>query len=451
MTDPLHKLSTKLFGRLPQTSTAPFCPAEIRETVPVELTAPLWTRFRRYAGLGFLVSVGYMDPGNWATDIQAGSRFGYSLLFVILLSSLTAMLLQSLCVRLGVASGRDIAQLCRERFSPAINGFLWFFAQLAIIACDFAEVLGTALALQLLFGLPIQIGVLLTALDTIIVLWLQGRGVVQVEAIITGLVCLIGGAFFIEILLSQPQWAEVAQGLKPDLSILKDNGALLIAIGILGATVMPHNLYLHSNVVSTRKLVPGEAAKADAIKLLTVDTLATLSLAFLVNAAILILAASAFHYTGHGEVTSIADAHQLLAPILGTGLASILFAVALFASGQSSTFTATMAGQIILQGFLKLRIPCWQQRFLTRMSAVVPAFLLISWKGPQGIDELLVLSQVVLSLQLPFAVVPLILFNRNAQLMGQWRLSAPLTVLCWLICSVIISANLFLLWQIAVG
>ena len=432
---------------LPKTATAPFCPTEIQETVPISFDATIWQRFRRYAGVGFLVAVGYMDPGNWATDIEAGSRFGYGLLCVVLLSSLIAMVLQSLCVRLGMASGKDLAQLCRAQFPPRVNFVLWVLAQIAIIACDFAEVLGTALALKLLFGLPLSWGVALTALDTIIVLMLQGKGVFRVENLVIGLISIIAIAFFSEVYLSHPDWHAVSRGFVPDPQIFSHPEAWLIAIGILGATVMPHNLYLHSSAVGTRKLSREPGAKADAIRLMTLDTVITLTLAFLVNAAILILAASAFHANGHEGVREIDDAYHLLAPILGTSLASTLFAFALFASGQSSTLTGTMAGQVVLEGFLDLQIPCWQQRFLTRLTAILPAWFGIMILGEGALGKLLVLSQVVLSMQLPFAIVPLLMFCRNASLMGEWRISRPVAALCWVVCLGIIGANLYLLTQ----
>jgi manganese transport protein len=433
--------------KFPLTATAPFCPSEIKGTVQVAPGASAWQRFRRYAGVGFLISVGYMDPGNWATDIEAGSRYGYSLLSVVLISSLIAMLLQALCVRLGLGAGKDLAQLCRERFHPKLNLAMWFFAEVAIVACDFAEVLGTALAIKLLFGLPLVYGILLTALDTVIVLALQGRGVMNIEAIVIGLVATISAVFAIEIVMSQPHWAAVAAGFVPQPLLFRDGQAAFIAVGILGATVMPHNLYLHSSAVGTRRIAPGDAARADAMRLMTYDTYATLGLAFLVNAAILILAASAFHFRGHTDVKDIGDAYYLLAPIFGTAAASTLFAVALFASGQSSTLTGTIAGQVIFQGFLNVSIPCWQQRLLTRTLAIVPAWIGIVTLGEQGLGKLLVLSQVVLSMQLPFAVVPLILFCRDARIMGGWRIGTMLAILSWLICAAIIAANIFLILQ----
>jgi len=432
--------------RLPTTATAPFCPSQVRETVPIALSAPAFTRFRRYAGIGFLVAVGYMDPGNWATDIEAGSRFGYALLCVILASSLIAMLLQSLCVRLGMASGKDIAQLCREHFSPRVNLFLWALAQIAIIACDFAEVLGTALALKLLFGLPLVFGIAITALDTVIVLVMQGKGQLHVERFVAVLIAIISFSFLSEIIMSKPDWNGVAQGFIPNPAVFADPTAWLLAIGILGATVMPHNLYLHSSAVTSRKVAHTVEAKSDAIRLLTWDTILTLSCAFFVNAAILVVSASVFHYSGHNDVASIDDAHNLLAPLLGTSLAATIFAVALFASGQSSTITGTMAGQVILEGFLNLRIPCWQQRLITRLCALVPALIAISLMGDHAIGKLLVVSQVVLSMQLPFAVVPLVLFCSRRSIMGEWTIGVALRIVSWAVSIIIIAANLYLLY-----
>lgn len=434
--------------KLPTTATAPFCPSQVRETVPIALSAPAFTRFRRYAGIGFLVAVGYMDPGNWATDIEAGSRFGYALLCVILASSLIAMLLQSLCVRLGMASGRDIAQLCREHFPPRVNFFLWALAQIAIIACDFAEVLGTALALKLLFGLPLVFGIAITALDTLVVLAMQGKGQLHVEKFVAILIMIIGAAFLTEIIMSKPDWNGVALGFIPNPAVFADPTAWLLAIGILGATVMPHNLYLHSSAVTSRKVAHTVEAKSDAIRLLTWDTILTLSCAFFVNAAILVVSASVFHYSGHNDVASIDDAHNLLAPLLGTTFAATIFAVALFASGQSSTITGTMAGQVILEGFLDLRIPCWQQRLITRLCALVPALIAISIMGDGAIGKLLVVSQVVLSMQLPFAVVPLIMFCSRRGIMGEWTIGIGLRIISWCVSLLIIAANLYLIKQL---
>lgn len=436
---------------LPRTATAPFCPSEIQRTVRIPLGASLWQRFRRYAGVGFLVSVGYMDPGNWATDIEAGSRFGYGLLSVVLVASLVAMVLQTLCVRLGVVSGRDLAQLSRERFPAAINISLWALAQIAIIACDFAEVLGTALALKLLFGLPLTYGIPLTGLDTLLVLALQGRGFLRIEALVLALIAIIAVAFGIEIYLSAPNWGEVMRGFMPHAALLHDSQAWLIAIGIFGATVMPHNLYLHSSAVTSRDVSPEPKARTDAIRLMTADVLIALGLAFFVNAAILVVAASVFHGHGHNEVKEIDEAYRLLAPLLGTGLASIVFGLALFASGQSSTLTGTLAGQVILEGFLSLRIPCWQQRFVTRLLAILPAWFGILLMGETSLGRMLVISQVVLSMQLPFAIVPLLIFNADAEVMGQWKLTRAWKYLCWLLCLAIVAANLYLLWTLVTG
>lgn len=433
-----------VWERIPKKEAA--CPTEVCETQPVPLTASLLTRFRRYAGLGFLISVGYMDPGNWATDIEGGSRFAYQLLCIILLSSLIAMLLQTLCVRLGVVSGKDIASHCREQFSPAVNRSLWALAQMAVVACDFAEVLGTALALQLLFGLPLSIGILITAFDTIAILFLQSSGRLRIEKFVMILVLIISGIFFIEIIMINPDWGAIAQGFVPDMDIIRNQDSWLVAIGILGATVMPHNLYLHSAIVSTRKISPGDDSKRDAIRILTADTLLTLTLAFFVNAAILIVAASVFHFSGYHTVNTINEAYALLTPLLGVSAASLLFGIALLAAGQSSTITGTMAGQIILRGFLNLRMPCWQQRFLTRLSAIVPAWFAITWFGEGILGELLVFSQVALSMQLPFAMVPLVMFAGNKAIMGAYCMSPALKIFCWIICAVIIAANVYLLW-----
>lgn len=393
------------------------------------------------------MAVGYMDPGNWATDIAAGSQFGYALLWVVVASCFAAMLLQTLCVRLGIATGKDLAQLCREHF-PRANPMLWLFAQIAIIACDFAEVLGTALALKLLVGLPLTYGILLTGLDTVVVLALQGKTNLYIERIIIAFVLLIAASFGLELFLSEPDPRAIVQGLVPQMGLFENAGAWPIAIGIIGATVMPHNLYLHSSAVNTRKLLPGVASQKEAVRLLTLNTVGTLGLAMLVNAAILIVAAAAFHTSGHTDVTEIDEAYNLLTPLLGTGLASLVFGIALFAAGQSSTFTGTMAGQIILQGFLRLRIPCWQQRFATRAMALVPAWLLITFNGEHALGRLLVDSQIILSMQLPFAMAPLIYFSSRKQLMGQWTLGLPLQCVAWLLFAIITSANLYLLYDI---
>ncbi|RZL97458.1 MAG: divalent metal cation transporter, partial [Variovorax sp.] len=389
-------------------------------------------------------SVGYMDPGNWATDIEAGSRFGYGLLFVVLLASLAAMLLQTLCVRLGLVAQKDLARLCRERYSPAVNRFLWLGAELAIVACDLAEVLGSALALHLLFGVSVTTGIAITAFDTILVLGLQGAGFRRVEAIVLALVATIAGCFAIELVMAQPNWFGVAMGFAPSLERLQQPGALYLAIGIVGATVMPHNLYLHSSIVQTRLVAPTDAARSEAIRFCTADAIVSLSLALLVNAAIMVLAASAFNASGHREVTGIEDAYHLIEPLVGSAFAAALFGIALLASGQSSTFTGTIAGQIVMEGFLDLKIPCWQRRLATRALALVPAFVGVWWFGDDGIGRMLVLSQVVLSFQLPFAIWPLVRFTSDPALMGRFVNGPALRMAAWGLFGVIAIANVWL-------
>jgi len=430
---------------LPTTATAPFCPSEVHNSVDLARTAPLWQRLLRVAGPGLLVAVGYMDPGNWATDIEAGSRYGMALLWVVLVSSLSAMLLQTLSLRLGLVARKDLARACRERYRPGVNRALWLMAELAIVACDVAEVLGTALALKLLFGLPLLVGIAITAFDTLLVLGLQGRGFRRVEAIVLALVVTIGVCFAVEIVLVGPDWSAVAHGFLPQASLMRDGHAVLLAIGILGATVMPHNLYLHSSIVQTRHVANDDDAKADAIRLSTVDTLVSLSLAFVINAAILILAASAFHAKGRGNVTEIQDAYHLLDPLVGGAFASVLFGIALLAAGQSSTFTGTIAGQVLMEGFLDLKIPCWQRRLVTRALALIPAFVGVWWLGDAGIGTLLVASQVVLSMQLPFAIWPLIRLTSDRSTMGRFAIGPVTKGAAWTLFVAISAANLWLL------
>jgi manganese transport protein len=431
--------------RLPTTATAPFCPSEVQGTVAIPPGLSGWQKLLRYLGPGLLISVGYMDPGNWATDIEAGSRYGMDLLFVVGLSSLAGVLLQTLCARLGLVAGRDLAQLCRDRYPKPIAFALWLFAELAIIACDVAEVLGSALALNLLFHLPLWLGVVLTGFDTFIVLSLKGRGFRQLEAIVLGLVGTIFLCFAIEIVMLQPAFADVAAGLIPKLQLASDPEAFYLAVGIVGATVMPHNLYLHSSIVQTRVTRPTEAGKRDAIRWATVDIVIALLLAMLVNAAILIVAATAFHATGQTQVTDIDEAYRLLAPIAGTVLAPILFGVALLVSGQSSTFTGTVAGQVILEGFLNLKIPCYQRRLITRGLALGPALIGVLWLGEGSVGRLLVLSQVVLTVQLPFALWPLIRFTSDRGLMGVFASGPLMKTVAWLIFALIAVANAWLL------
>lgn len=404
-----------------------------------------------YAGPGYLVSVGYMDPGNWATDIAGGSKFGYTLLSVILLSNLMAILLQSLCVRLGVATGRDLAQACRDRFSPRVNFILWVLCEIAIAACDLAELLGSAIALQLLFGLPLAVGVCVMALDVIMLLLLQSKGFRYIEALVITLVATIAACFTAEIVFSRPDVGSILAGFVPKQAIVQNLEMLYIAVGILGATVMPHNLYLHSSIVQTRAWQQTPEKKWEAIKFGTIDSTVALSLALFVNAAILVVAAATFHFSGYHDVAEIQEAYKLLSPVLGVGLASTIFAFALLASGQSSTLTATLAGQIVMEGFLHLRMPPWLRRLATRLLAIVPALVCILLFGEQSTGQLLVFSQVVLSLQLSFAVIPLILFTSDRRLMGEFVNPRWLQVVAGAVATIIVSLNLWLLVQTGLG
>ena len=430
---------------LPKIATAPFCPSEVRGSIAVGPGMPRWQRVLRFAGPGLLVAVGYMDPGNWATDIEAGSVFGYSLLFVVLLSSLAAIVLQVLALRLGIVARVDLARACRDRYGPVPRKALWLMAEIAIVACDVAEVLGSALALHLLFGISLPWGIVITAFDTLLVLGLKGKGFRQVEAIVLGLVATISVCFAIELGLVGPDWHAVAQGFVPRVDALRDPHALYIAIGILGATVMPHNLYLHSSIVQTRRTDTDDASKANAVRLSTIDTVGSLLLALLVNAAILTLASGAFHTTGHTGITEIQDAYHLLDPIVGSGVAALLFGVALLASGQSSTFTGTIAGQVIMEGFLDLKIPCWQRRLITRALALVPALCGVLWLGDKGVGTLLVASQVVLSLQLPFAIWPLVRLTNDRGTMGRFANGPVLKSTAWALFAAISAANVWLI------
>ena len=431
--------------RLPATATAPFCPSEVRGSVLVSAGAPLWQRMLRMAGPGLLVSVGYMDPGNWATDIESGSRFGFELLWVVCAASIAAMLLQTLSLRLGLVAHLDLARACRARYSPAVNRFLWLMAELAIVACDVAEVLGSALALHLLLRVSIMAGIAITAFDTLLVLGLQGQGFRKVEAIVLGLIVTIGVCFAVELAMVKLDWTEVARGLLIRPDVWRDPERLVLAVGILGATVMPHNLYLHSSIVQTRHFATDERSQQDALRLATLDTVVSLSLALLINAAILALAAGAFHSTGHQSVTDIQDAYHLLDPLVGGAVASVLFGIALLASGQSSTFTGTIAGQILMEGFLNLKIPCWQRRLITRGLALVPAFGGVMLLGEGGIGKLLVASQVVLSFQLPFAIWPLIRLTSDPQVMGRYANGILTRLLAWSLFVLISIANIWLM------
>jgi len=407
---------------------------------------------RRVAGLfgpSILVAVGYMDPGNWATDIAAGSAFGFDLLFVLVAASLAAIVLQSLALRLGIASGLDLAQACRRRYGGGANVTLWLLAEVGILATDVAEVLGGALAIKLLLGMPLWAGIVLTACDTLIVLGLEGRGFKQIEAIVAALVATIALCFLIELLIVPPDGAALAAGLAPDLRRLAQPGALALAVGIVGATVMPHNLYLHSSIVRSAAPLAGETGKRRAINQANFASTIALLLAMVINGAILTLGVGAFHSTGHAQVAGIEDAYRLLSPITGTAAAALFFGIALLASGQSSTFTGTLAGQVVLEGFLDLRLPPWQRRMITRMIALVPAMAGVILLGDHAVGAMLVVSQMVLSLQLPFAILPLIRATRDPAIMGGCVASRPHTVIAWLILGIISAANLWLVVAIA--
>ena len=412
------------------------------------------SRFRRFLafiGPGYLVAVGYMDPGNWATSLAGGAAFGYTLLFVALLSNIMAILLQSLCARLAVASGRDLAQACRDAFPKWMSVPLWIFAELAIIATDLAEVIGTAIGLNLLFGIPLEIGIFITAADVFLILWLQNKGFRWIEALIISLMALIAACFVVLIAQADPVWGEVIAGFAPSREIFNNPTMLYLALGIIGATVMPHNLYLHSGIVQTRAFGLDLPSKREALRLATWDSTIALMFALTINASILILAAAAFYTVGQNDVAEIDKAHLLLEPLLGSSLAPVLFGVALLCAGLNSTVTATMAGQIVMEGFINLRIAPWARRLITRGLAIIPAIFVILLYGSGGVGELLILSQVVLSFQLPFAIVPLVMFTASRAKMGELVAPRWLTGLCWLIAAVIIVLNVNLLSTVLVG
>ncbi len=421
---------------------------EVHRSIRIPNSNGFWRKMFAYAGPGYLVSVGYIDPGNWATDIAGGSKFGYRLLTVILLSNLMAILLQSLCVRLGVATGRDLAQTCRDYFSPKVSFCLWVLCEIAIAACDLAELLGSAIALQLLFGISLIWGVCITALDVLVLLFLQHKGFRYTEALIIMLVGTVGICFTAEILFSRPDMGGILWGYLPKKEIFLNSEMLYIAIGILGATVMPHNLYLHSSIVQTRDWQPTNEKRWEAIKFGTIDSTFALSLALFINSAILIVSAATFHFSGNHNVAEIQDAYKLLSPLLGVSAASAIFGIALLASGQSSTLTATLAGQIVMEGFLQFRFPSWLRRLISRLLAIIPALITIIIFGENSISSLIVLSQVILSLQLPFAVIPLVMFTNNRRLMGEFVNPLWLQFLAWLVAIIILVLNTWLLLQI---
>jgi manganese transport protein len=438
-TKPLPEMTGWRFPRL-----RPSLP-EAHRSVAIPAGASVWRKVLAFAGPGYMVAVGYMDPGNWATDLAGGARFGYTLLSVVLLSNLMAILLQSLALKLGLVTGRDLAQACRDHYSRPVSFVLWILCEIAIAACDLAEVIGSAVALNLLFGIPLVWGVILTAADVLLILLLQQRGFRWLEAFIIALIAIIGVCFAIELALAKPAIGAVLSGLIPRTEIVTNPMMLYIAIGILGATVMPHNLYLHSAIVQTRDVADNPAATKQAIRYATFDSTVALLFAFFINAAILILSAAAFHTSGNTEVADINDAFRLLTPLLGTSMAGILFAVALLASGQNSTITGTLAGQIVMEGFLDIRLPAWLRRLITRLIAIVPAVIVTAMYGERGVGSLLILSQVILSLQLSFAVIPLVMFTSDKQKMGAFANGPLLKAGAWVVALVIAGLNIWLL------
>ncbi len=421
--------------------------AEVHRSIVVPTTASFWRKLLAFSGPGFLVAVGYMDPGNWATDLAGGAKFGYALLFIVMLSNFMAILLQHLCIKLGVATGRDLAQACRDHYSTPMVWFLWILCEIAISACDLAEVVGSAIALQLLFGIPLVWGCVITCLDVLAVLYLQNKGFRYMEALVITLIATIGSCFAAELIFSKPSFVGVMLGFAPSPHIVTNQTMLYIAIGIIGATVMPHNLYLHSSIVQTRKFEQTPEGKREAIKYASIDSAGALMFALFINAAILILAASAFHWSGHENVAQIQDAYKLLSPLLGVSFASALFAIALLASGQNSTLTGTLAGQIVMEGFLHIRLRPWLRRLITRALAIVPAVLVIGVFGESKTTQLLIASQVVLSMQLGFAVWPLMRFTDERAKMGEFANRLWLKILGWATAAIIIVLNVKLLFD----
>jgi manganese transport protein len=424
---------------------------EVHGTIEVPHGAGFWRKMFAFAGPGYLVAVGYMDPGNWATDIAGGARYGYRLLSVVFISNLLAILLQALAARLGIASGRDLAQACRDRYSARLTFFLWVLAEIAIAATDLAEVIGSAIALKLLFGLPMMIGVCITSLDVLIVLYLQHHRFRYVEALVVLLIAGIAGAFALELYFSKPDMLQVMAGFVPTTDLFRDKEMLYLAVGILGATVMPHNLYLHSSIVQTRKYGDSLESRSEAASFAVIDSTVALSSALFINGAILVVAAATFHGTGYEHVADITDAYKLLAPLLGTTLASTLFALGLLFSGQNATLTGTLAGQIVMEGFLNLRLRPWLRRLLTRLIAIAPALVVIAHYGDHAAGSLLIFSQVVLSLQLPFAIFPLVLFASDRKLMGPLAIGRGLKALAWPCALLIAALNVWLLVQVVAG
>lgn len=425
--------------------------SNVYRSVAVRSTGPTWRKAAAFIGPGYLVAVGYMDPGNWATSLAGGSKFGYALLVVALTSNIIAIVLQSLCARLAIASSRDLAQACRDAFPRPVSLALWFLAEVAIVATDIAEVIGTAIGLNLLFGIPLEIGVIITALDVFLILYLQTLGFRYVEALIITLLGVITACFAVQIVLADPDWAAVIKGFAPTTEIVTNPEMLYLALGILGATVMPHNLYLHSGIVQTRAYGDSIQEKRQALKFATMDSAVALMLALMINASILILAAAAFHKTGRTDVAELGEAHTLLAPLLGLAIAPTLFGIALLCCGINSTVTATLAGQIVMEGFLNMRLPPWLRRLITRAIAIIPAAIVTIWYGESGTAQLLILTQVVLSLQLSFAVFPLVMFTANKVKMGALVAPRWLVAFASFLAVVIAALNIKLLFDVAFG
>ncbi len=419
---------------------------EVWGSIPVKGVG--WRRLFAFLGPGYLVSVGYMDPGNWATSLAGGSQFGYTLLTIALLSNLMAILLQALCARLGFATGRDLAQACRDSFPRTVSWVLWVFAEIAICATDLAEVIGTAIGLNLLFGIPLEIGIFITALDVFLILYLQNLGFRWIEAFVVATLVVIFISFGLQVAMAQPDWRAVIIGFAPTVEIVKNPNMLYLAMGIIGATVMPHNLYLHSSIVQTRIVADTIPAKREAIKFATIDSTIALMLALLVNASILILAAATFNKVGQTGVADLEEAHKLLSPLLGTTLAATLFGIALLCCGLNSTVTATLSGQIVMEGFINVRLPAWARRLATRSIAIIPAIVAVVWYGGEGTGKLIILSQVILSMQLPFAIVPLVLFTADRSKMGELVAPRWTTVLAWIVAVVVIALNMKVVYDI---
>jgi manganese transport protein len=425
--------------------------SEVFGTIAVRPQGSTGKKLLAFLGPGYLVAVGYMDPGNWATSLAGGSKFGYSLLTIALLSNMMAILLQALCARLGIGAGRDLAQACRDAFPRAVSWPLWVLTEIAICATDLAEVIGTAIGLNLLFGVPLEIGVIITALDVFLILWMQNLGFRWVEAFVVTLLGIIALCFAIQIAMADPDWGAVIRGFAPTTEIVRNPDMLYLAIGIIGATVMPHNLYLHSGVVQTRRFGDSVPEKREAIKLATIDSTIALMFALIINAAILVLAAATFNKIGQTEVSELGEVHKLIAPLLGSGMAPTLFAIALLCCGMNSTVTATLAGQIVMEGFIDIRLPPWARRLMTRAIAIVPAAIVTIWYGEAGTAKLLILSQVVLGLALPFSIVPLVMFTADRSKMGELVAARWVTALAALIGAILIVLNVKLLIDLATG